>query len=296
MNIPGADRKTGVILLLVSALMFSSAGLFTKGISAGSWEIIFWRGVFASVFTTLYVLVRGRLFSDFLGMGGWGLTVAVVGASGSAAFIPAFKLTSIANVALIYAASPLVAALIAWVWMSEVMSRSAMVGCSAAIIGVSIIVSGSLDGLNVRGDLLALWMTLAMAFVIVIYRRYPKTPSTGPAVLSSLLLLPFSLWFGMPLTLPADEIFVSAGFGCVFAIAAIALTEGAKRLPAGETGLLSSSEAPFAIVLAYLVLAEIPESSSLIGGALILAGVIGSQIYTLKENRNGNSEQTQFND
>ncbi len=31
------------MLVVVSALMFSSAGLFAKGIDAGAWDIIFWR-------------------------------------------------------------------------------------------------------------------------------------------------------------------------------------------------------------------------------------------------------------
>ena len=42
------SRNTGIILLLISALVFSTAGLFTKGVAAGASEVIFWRGVFAA--------------------------------------------------------------------------------------------------------------------------------------------------------------------------------------------------------------------------------------------------------
>ncbi len=277
-------KRAGVILMLASALMFSTAGLFTKGVEAGAWEIIFWRGIFASLFTILFVASQNRLRAEFAEVGKWGIAAGFVGASGTAAFIPAFKLTTIANVALIYASAPLVAALMAWLWMSEKMSRAAVLGSIAAIAGVIVIVGSSYQNVNIRGDLLTLWMTVSMAFLMVIYRRFPHIPSAGPAVLSSAALIPFALLFGNPLATPLLEIFITAGFGLVFAIAAVTLLEGAKRLPSGEAGLLSSSEAPLAIILAYLVLAEVPAMTSVIGGILIIAGVAGSQIRTKGEN------------
>lgn len=85
---------------LVSALVCSAAGIFTKGLHAEVWDIIFWRGLFAAMFTA-YTVWRGRFRMHFIGMGRSGWPAAVVGASSTAASIPAFKLTSIANVSLI---------------------------------------------------------------------------------------------------------------------------------------------------------------------------------------------------
>ena len=39
----------GVLLVAVSAFFASTAGLFSKGIAADAWSIIFWRGVFDPV-------------------------------------------------------------------------------------------------------------------------------------------------------------------------------------------------------------------------------------------------------
>ena len=94
----------GVILVLVSAGIFSSAGLFVKSVESEAWVIIFWRGLFAALFTTGYVLYRGTSRKEFTQMGKSGVAVAVVGALGTIAFISAFKYTTIANVSLIYAA------------------------------------------------------------------------------------------------------------------------------------------------------------------------------------------------
>jgi drug/metabolite transporter (DMT)-like permease len=148
----------------------------------------------------------------------------------------------------------------------------------AALAGVAIIVSGSLGGVHLKGDLLAAWMTVALAIPPVIYRRYPKTPAAGPALLSSLVLLPVSFMLGTPLSDPLREIGILAAFGLIFALASVTFGEGARRLPAGETSLLSTLEVCFAPLFAWMMLAEVPAAATFIGGALVLAGVIGTQV------------------
>ena len=203
-------RFAGVSLVLVSALVFSTAGVFTKGVSAGPWEIIFWRGIFAAGFTIGYVIWRGTFRREFMQMGTSGWAVAIIGASGSAAFIPAFKLTTMANVMLIYAAAPLLAALFAWLWIGERLTRKVTLGCLAAFAGVGIIVQGSFGGGHLTGNLLALWMTIVMSLIMVIYRRFPETPGAGPAAMSSVVLLPFGLLYGAPFAVPLNEFVVMA--------------------------------------------------------------------------------------
>ena len=284
-----SPRITGIVFVLVSALVFSTAGIFTKSVHAGAWDIIFWRGLFAALFTTAYIVSRGLFRRDFIEMGWSGVAAGLVGASGTAAFIPAFKLTSIANVSLIYAASPLVAALLAWAWVGEGLTQRVLMGCTAALGGVAIIVGGSLGGVHLRGDLLAVWMTFAIAIMLVIYRRYPTTPAAGPAVLSSVVLLPLALAFGAPFANPPEEIGIMAAFGLVFALASVTLGEGAKRLPAGETALLSTLEVIFAPLFAWAVFTELPAFATVAGGLLVLAGVVSTQLsFRTKAGANGN--------
>jgi len=266
-------RGQGVLLVLISAAVFSSVGLFVKGVEADSWTILFWRGLSATAFTLIYVGWRGRLYQEFMQMGKPGISAAVIGALATAAFIPSFKYTSIANVSLIYAAVPF--------WMREKPALPVMLASLAALAGVAIIVGGSLDSINLRGDLLALWMTIGMAGFLCIYRRFPQTPAAGPAVLSSLLLVPVVLFGGDPLSIPPMEIFLSCSFGLVFAIASVTMAEGARRLPAAETALISALETPLAPLWAYLVFSELPTRFTLIGGMIILLAVFGSQLYAL---------------
>lgn len=273
-----STRLAGVILVLISATVFSSAGLFVKGVESDAWTILFWRGLSAAIFTLAYVIWRGALRREFTRMGKPGLMAALVGALATMAFIPSFKYTSIANVSLIYAAVPFAAAAIAWVWMREKPSPSVLVGSVIAFAGVLVIVGGSLDSVNLKGDMLALWMTLGMAAYLCIYRRYPDTPAAGPAVLLSLLLMPISLVVGDPFSAPPYEIFITCVFGLVFAVASVTIAEGARRLPAAETGLISALETPLAPIWAFMFFAEVPSRYTLIGGVIILVAVFGSQL------------------
>jgi drug/metabolite transporter (DMT)-like permease len=271
------SHSLGVTLVVVSAAVFSTAGLFSKGLTASAWDIIFWRGIFAALFTIAYSCWRGAFIKDFPQMGTGGIAAGIVGAASTAAFIPAFKYTSIANVSLIYAATPLFAAVIARIWIGERMRPVVIIGCIASLIGVATIVFGSLGHVNLTGDLLALWMALTMAIIFVIYRVWPATPAAGPATLSSIVLLPFAMAFGTPFNNSMHEIIIMAVFGAVFAVASVTLAEGAKRLPAGEAALLSNLEVALAPILAWLVFSEFPVTATFLGGALVVIGVLISQ-------------------
>lgn len=275
---PDPSRLLGVVLMVTSALAFASAGIFTKSVEAGAWDVIFWRGVFAASFTFAFIAARQQVRREVIAMGRTGMVAALVYAGGTAAFIPAYKLTSVANVAMIYAATPPLAALLAWFWLRERPARVVVIGCALSIVGVAVIVSGSLGGLNLQGDLLALVMAASFAFLMVFYRRYPSTPAAGPAAASSLILLPVAVLVSAPFAVPSGEIAILAGFGFVFAIGSVAMVEGARRLAPSEGALLSTLESPFAPVLAWFILSEMPGQATLIGGALILLGVVISQV------------------
>jgi len=270
-------RTTGVLLVVVSAIAFSSAGLFIKAADADIWSIIFWRALSAVGFTTLYLGYKGTIRRETLGIGMPGIAAGVVGGAASIAFVASYKFTTIANVSLIYAAAPFIAGLMMWVWIRERPSPSVLWASIAAFLGVLIIVAGSLGGLHLKGDLLALWMTVGMSLYLCFYRRYPDLPTAGPAVLSQIVLIPVCLLMTNPLNITIGTLLLIVAFGLVFVIAAITLAEGASRLPVSETTLLSTIETPLAPIWAFLLLAEIPTAMTVVGGVVILAAVLFSQ-------------------
>jgi len=268
------QRKAGIVLVVASAIVFSSAGVFTNGVSTDAWGVIFWRGVAAAAFTLIYLVLRGALLAEIRAFNKPAFFVTLMMAAGTAAFIPAFKLSSVANVALIYATAPFIAAGLSWIFIKELPTTRVILASLAALGGVFVIVSASFGGSQLTGDFLALFMTLMMSGIMVVYRKFPSTTAALPAALSSIVLLPFALAYGDPFAVQSHELPILIAFGLVFAVASVTLSEGARRLPSAETALLSTLEMPLAPVLAFLVLSEVPTSPAIIGGSIIfLAGV-----------------------
>ncbi|WP_102222684.1 DMT family transporter [Acidimangrovimonas sediminis] len=285
-----SDRAKGRTLVICSALTFSSAGIFTQGVSAGPWDIVFWRGITAASFTLAYLGLTGRLRAEWPRFGWSALAAAVIGASGTAAFIPSFKLTDVASVTMIYGTCPFVTAALGWLWLRERPSPRVLFASLVALAGVLMAVSDTghlaLRPNALRGDLLAFGMTLAMAILMLIYRRWPETPAGLPAALSSVLLLPLAATFGQIGNVSGGELIILSLFGLVFAVASVTLSLGARRLPGVETALLSTLELPFAPLLAFLILAETPPPRTLFGGLVVLMAVF----YSLLERPQSEAE------
>jgi drug/metabolite transporter (DMT)-like permease len=271
-----SNHSKGLLLVAVSALLFSTPGLFTRGVSASGWDVIFWRAVFGILFTALYLAWRGTLKSQIAGLGKSGWANAIVWASGTIAYLQAYKLTSIANVSLIYGSAPILTALVAWLWFEERPRNIVLAASVLALLGVGVIAQGSLGTSHITGDLLALWMTCTVAIGLSIFRKYPQTPAAGASMMSSILVLAPALVWGNPFATAGHEILILALFGFVFSVASILLSEGSKLMPSSEAALMSNLEVPIQPVLAWFVLSELPPGATFVGGALVLIAICAS--------------------
>ena len=113
------SRPLGIFLTLVSAFLFSTAGIFTKSVTADALSVIFWRGIFGGIAGLAFLLATGRLETEIRGIGRVGWFLALINASGTIAFITVFKLTSVAHVTLIWSTVPIVGGIIGWIWLRE---------------------------------------------------------------------------------------------------------------------------------------------------------------------------------
>ena len=90
------------------------------------------------------------------------------------------------------------------------------------------------------------------------------------ALLSGLVCWPL----GDPLAVTGHELFLLALFGFVNSAVGLALfTLGARLLPAIETALIGSLDAPLAPLWVWLVFNETPGASTIMGGAIVFVAV-----------------------
>ena len=270
-------RMTGGLLVIGSALMFSLSGVLTKAIAADVWTIVCWRGLIGSLAIAAYVACRrnGAPLANAFRLGPEGWLLAMVGGLASLAFIYAFKLTYVANVAVIYATAPFIAAALGWWLLRETLSLRTLFAGTVSLAGVIVVVAGGLGSFSLSGDLLAVAMTFGCALYMVLIRRFPYVSVVWAGGASALLLFFVSLPITDPLDVSARDGLLLTLFGLSFAAAVVLWTEGTRRIPAAESGLLGTAETPFAIILAAVFLAELPPVASLIGGAIVFAAVFG---------------------
>jgi drug/metabolite transporter (DMT)-like permease len=218
---------------------------------------------------------RGRSFRLFLALGPHGLVLTGCLVICQACTVGALYLTSVANVTVIYATAPFLAAGLAWMMFGEVVLGRTVLAGIASLIGVLVIVAGSVGGGHVAGNLLALGMTLSFAFVIVIPRARSNLPMLPVTILSA-----FATWIifsplGSVATMDRRNWVVLVAFGFTnFAVALFLFLSGSRRIPAAAAALIGTLEIVFAPLWVWLLFGEWPAPLTLIGGALILAAVV----------------------
>lgn len=269
-----AQHRLGMLLVAASAAVFGLAGILTKSVDADPLTITSWRGLIGGMLISAYVLWRRRNGTgESLHLGWQGWLLAVLGTISSVAFIAAFKNTYVANVVVIYATVPFVVALFAWVIAGEVFRRQTAVAATVCLAGVAIMFWSGLGGGHAFGDALALMMTCLFAFYAALVRRFRNASVVWAGAVSAFLGVIPAWLLSDPLTVPRSSIAPLVFFGFTFALAVILWTEGARRIPAAEAGLLGTTEVPFGIFFAWLFLAELPPTASLVGGAIVLGAV-----------------------
>ncbi|RWO63018.1 MAG: DMT family transporter [Mesorhizobium sp.] len=270
-----AERTLGIILVSASAAVFGLTGVLTKSIHGDPLTITCWRGFVGSILISLYVLWRRRQSGgrESLRLGWRGWLLAIEGALASIAFISAFKFTFVANVAIIYATAPFVTALLAFILVRERFRLQTLAAAAVSLSGVAIMVWSGFGTGHLFGDGLALLMTIGSALYMIMVRAFRDTPVVWAGAVSAFLLFVLGWFVTDPLAVSARDAVLLVAFGTSFALASILWTEGARLIPAAESGLLGSAEVPFAILFAFLFLAEVPPAASMIGGAIVLCAV-----------------------
>jgi drug/metabolite transporter (DMT)-like permease len=269
-------RAQGVLLIIVSMIAFSSAGFFTRLIQLDVWTMLFWRGLFAGVMIMCIIVVRERrrTVAAMRAVGVPGLMVAGCSTGATILYLNAFRRTSVADVAVIFAAAPFVTAGLGWLWLGIGETWATLAASLVALLGVGIMVGGAVTEGHLIGDLLAFGMTICMAVMMLMLRRHRDTPMLPAACLSA-LLCPLVVWpLGVPLAVGAGDMFELFLFGTTqFGLGLALLTVGSRWVSATENALLNTLEAPLAVAWVWLCFGEVPFGTSLVGGIIVMATV-----------------------
>ncbi|MBN9218054.1 MAG: DMT family transporter [Mesorhizobium sp.] len=277
---PQRDERIGMLLVFLSALMWSFGGTIARFITVGdSWTVIFWRSAWAAAFLISFMVWRDgwrgmlRMFRD---MGLPGLAVGFCFAIASTAFVVALAYTTVANILLMQAGVPLLAALFAWALFREKVTAVTWVAIAAVIAGVAIMVSESLDGaVSPIGDGLALLIAFMFSIATVITRRFANVRMTPATCLGTILAAAFAASQASTFSVSAGDMGFLFAFGVVnLGIGLAFFATGARLIPAAIAALLGTFEPILGPIWVWLIHSEVPSGRTIVGGAVVVTALL----------------------
>ncbi len=279
------QRYLGWTLVGLSAVAWSTAGFFTRLIEEDVWTILFWRGFFGGLALALMVVVqsRGAVIKAYSGLGGMGLLLAVISGLGMIAFLSSLRLTTVADVYVIYATVPFITAGVAWLILRERTSWIILAASALALVGVVVTLSGASYGGSLLGQFIALLMTLTMALMTVILRWKRDIPVVPALGLSAWVAAFISFWFCDPFDVSASDLALLAVFGLTqSALGLLLFGMGSRLIPSAEATLITALDVPLAPLWVWLAFGEVPNPYTLLGGAIVLAAVSGHIVLEMR--------------
>ena len=273
-------ERIGFLLVFLSALFWSFGGAIARFIETDdSWTVVFWRSAWAAAFLVGYMLWRdgGRgTLAMFRAMGLPGVAVAICFATASTSFVVALAHTTVANILLMQAGVPLIAALLAWALFRETVSGATWAAIAAVICGVAIMVSESFTGaVSPIGDGLALLIAVAFSIATVITRRFAHVRMTPATCLGTIIAGAFAAGQASAFAVSAPDMGFLFAFGALnLGLGLACFATGARLIPAAYAALIGTFEPVLGPIWVWLVHAEIPSARTLLGGAVVFAALL----------------------
>lgn len=274
----------GRLLILLTGILWSLAGVFIKSLELHPLTIVFYRSLFASLFFFLFVR-----------RGGWSVSVpllvsAVSYTAAISAFVWANKLTTAANAIVLQYTAPIFIFLFVRLIFREAISRPDLITLLFGMAGVSAIFAGSAGQPDSAGVMVA----ILSGFLFAIYMtnlRFLKEIS--PAYLTWvnnlacwLALLP--LVWGQ-LSLSAREVLVLAVMGVVqLGIPYFLFSKGLEAISLQEASLIVLIEPVLNPLWVALLFGEVPSPATFVGGGMILLSLGYRYVWLLA----GSSKKT----
>ena len=289
-------HRAAALTMLAATLMWSIAGVVTRQLDAvHSFEVTFWRSAFAvPALVVLLTALRGpQALWHTLRTGGatlWlsGLCWAVM----CTAFMVALTLTTVANVLVTLALTPLLTALMARFLLGHRLAARTWGAIGVAGLGLVWMYARELDSADSRqwlGTVVALSVPVAAAvnWTVIQHSRHGSDRDLLPAVLIGVLLAAaVALPFALPFATSVHDLSLLALLGVVqLAIPCLMAVAAARFLSAPEAALLALLEVIFGVAWAWLGANETPAVHVLGGGALVLIALAGNEALALRRPR-----------
>lgn len=270
-NLHSSDplHARGVVALLLTAVLWSTGGVFIKSLPLTPLTIAGSRSAIAAV-TMLLVLRRPQpTWSVFQ----WGSIISY--SATVILFVVATKLTTAANAIFLQYTAPIWVAVFSWVITKERLTKIDVLAILVVMSGMSVFFLDQVNLGSLTGNLIAVGSGLAFAGVALFMRAQRGSSTTESIllgnVLTAVVCLPFLSPF--PLTVPIMMNLLALGV-LQLGISYLLYSWALKHVSALEAILLTTLEPLLNPVWVTLFHGETPSMHSVVGGSIVVGAVV----------------------
>ena len=266
---PAGHPATGPLLLLLTAVLWSTSGVLVKSID---WHPMAIAGARSAIAIPVILLFTGRPRLTFS-------PTQIAGALGYAGtmvfFVLATRMTSAANAIFLQYTAPIYVAIAGHWWLREPALRSDWITIPVAVAGIGLFFVDRLSASGWWGNVAALLSGICFATTVLCLRR---ERSSSPAnvilfgnFLAVLIASPFIVRNPFPMQEWPAMLFLGAlQIGLPYGLYSVAI----KRVTALEATLIPLLEPVLNPIWVMLALHETPGPWARVGGAIVLLCVL----------------------
>lgn len=268
-------KTKSIMLLIVTALLWSLGGLLVKSIQWNSMAIA---GMRSAIAIPIILLVVKKSYFTFSRPQ---LAAACFYSATVTLFVIANGLTTAANSVLLQYTAPIYVAVFGIILLKEPVHARDWVIIAAALTGICLFFIDKLEPGNLLGNILALLSGISFALMIVFLRMQKHGFPVGSIfignILTALLMAPFMLR-----EVPRDQVSWTALIflgACQLGIPYVLYTKAIKNVTALEGVLIPLLEPILNPVWVMLFIGERPGKWALLGGIVVLGSLIARAWY-----------------
>ncbi len=268
----------------LAVLLFGLAGVIGRGVASPAFVVTFARVLFSSITLGLFFLLRRQ--SIRLRRPGDLALLALAGVIMAAhwtMFMASIQQAGVAVGTITFATFPLFVTFLEPLMFHEKLKTGGIVQAFIMLIGVFVLAPlGKPDPGLIYGILLGMGSSLTYAMLSLLNRRFTTSYSSSQVCfyeqsVATIVLLPV-MFILRPEVIASDiPYLIVLGIVCT-AIAHSLFIASFAGLKVRTAGIISGMETVYSIILASLILAELPSMREIIGGVIILGVVMYSTL------------------
>ena len=278
-------NSSAILIILIAGIFWSFGPLLVRHIDNAQlipWQYLFFRGSVIFLVLNIYLfLAEGQKFiGNYSRIGLSGLIGGVSLGIANISFILSITTTTAAITMMMLATQPFVAAILAYVFLKEKISKTTLIAIIIAAAGIIFMSFDSKGEGTLFGLINGLLSSLGFAGFTVSLRWRKKTPKFTTVAIAGIFCSAIAI---LVLLFNDSNIFISLKNSSLSALHGFLVCSGlilfsikSKDLPATDLTLLSLTEVLggiFWVWLPWFGINEIPSTNTLIGGATIIFAI-----------------------